>query len=298
MKYRKGFTLTELVIVIVIVFVLLMIILPLLRPVRDRGHPIRCASQLRGLGNATAMYQNDYNGKNPIPWTDKVVKAGFGAGWYNAKGENTYTRWYDPEWKDWDKQPTVGGCLFLLVKCEDVSPKAFVCPGDKDAEEMDLQDALDLSSSILDWSFVNDFQSGFNLSYSMNDPWENPLDTSSPSDMPFLADQSNKFDTETFSERPHTGSRPNYKSTGYWTDEGDKRRSDEGHGNTNNHRTEFQNVLFAGGHVDRFETPTVGIDGDNIYTRWEDSVSPIDKKIGKWGKGIFSADVNDAYLGN
>ena len=298
MKHRNVITLTELIIIFVIVFVSLMIILPVLYDHERPDYRVKCASQLRGLGNATAMYHNDFDGRNPIPWTDKVKKAGFGTGWYNAKGSNTYTRWYDPTWKDWDKQPTVGGCLFLLVKYEDVSPKAFVCPGDKDAEEMFLKDAIYLNSSIEDWSYVNDFQNGFNLSYSMNDPWENPLNASSPSDIAFLADKSNKFDTETFSERPHTGNSPNYKITGFWTDQGDKEGSDEGHGNSNNHNTEYQNVLFAGGHVERLETPTVGIEGDNIYTRWEDSVSPTDKKIGKWGKGLFSADVNDAYLGN
>ncbi len=161
-----------------------------------------------------------------------------------------------------------------------------------------MQVAMELNPLMEDWSDTNDFQSGFNLSYSMNDPWENPLNDSSPSGIPFLADQSNKFDTETFSEKPYTNTGPNYKSTGFWIDRGDKLGSNEGHGNSNNHGTEAQNVLFAGGHVERYETPTVGIDGDNIYTRWDDSVSPVDKKIGKWGKGLFSADRNDAYLGN
>jgi hypothetical protein len=83
-----------------------------------------------------------------------------------------------------------------------------------------------------------------------------------------------------------------------WTDEGDKEGSDEGHGNSNNHGTEGQNVLFADWSVQHFDTPTIGINGDNIYTRWDDSVSPVDKQIGKWGKGIFSVHKTDAYLGN
>ena len=299
MNHRKGFSLTELVIVIVILIVFFAIIFPLW----NHGlviHPrtITCASQLRELGNATAMYHNDFEGKNPVPWTDNAVKAGFGTGWYNTKGSNTCSRWYDPTWKDWDKQPTVGGCLFLLVKYEDVAPKSFVCPSDVNGEEMDMEDAIALNPLLTDLADVNDFQTGYNLSYSMNDPWGNPLDYSSPENMPFLADQSNKFDTETFRERPYTGTGPNYKSTGFWTDEGDKEGSDEGHGNSNNHRTECQNVLFASGYVEGYETPTIGIDGDNIYTPWDDSVSPIDKKIGQWGKGLFAADKNDAYLGN
>jgi hypothetical protein len=134
----------------------------------------------------------------------------------------------------------------------------------------------------------------------MNDPWGNPLDASSPPELPYLADQSNKFDTVTFSERLLTGSGPNYLNTGYWTDkqEYEWQKFDDGHGNSNNHGSEGQNVLFADWSVQHFETPIVGKDGDNIYTRWDESANPVDKEIGKWGKGLFSADVKDAYLGN
>jgi len=299
MEHRKGFTRFELLVVFIIVLFLFITLYFLIPPGKKLAKKVQCASQLQGIAHGLHMYHCDYGCQNPIPWNKtKVTKAGFGTGWYNAKGSNTYTRWYDTEWKGWDNQPTVGGCLFLLVKYEDVAPKAFVCPSDMKGEEMDLQYSMALNPKIKDWSDLNDFQSGYNLSYSMNDPWGNPLNASSSSDIPFLADQSNKFDTETFSERPHTGSGPNYKSTSYWTDEGDKSGSDEGHGNSNNHKTVCQNVLFMGEYVKDFQTPTVGIDGDNIYTRWDESVSPVDTQIGKWGKGIFSADRKDAYLGN
>ena len=306
MIYRKAFTLKELIVVLVVLIIvaLFFVIYPASTRIAELRNRVSCASSLRSIGNAVAMYQNDYDKKNPIPWSDKVTKAGFGTGWYNTKGANTYTRCLDTTWKDWDKQPTVGGCLYLLVKYEDIKPDRFICPSAIHDDFMDINETVIIYNiNVEDWTDLNDFQSGCNLSYSMNDPWENPLDASSrdassPEDMPFLADKSNKFDTETFSERPHTGNSPNYKITGFWTDQGDKEGSDEGHGNSNNHNTECQNVLFAGNHVERFETPTVGIDGDNIYTRWDESVSPIDKKIGKWGKGLFSADKNDAYLGN
>ena len=301
---RNGFTRFELILVVfIIAFLLFITIFFPFSPGKKLAKKVQCASQLRGIGNAISMYHNDYNNKNPMSWSEEVLKVGFGQGWYNATGSTEISRWCDPTWNNWDNQPTVGGCLYLLVKYEDVHPRTFYCPLAFNDEEMDLYDAKEVCTSNgwdipADFDDLNDFQSGCNLSYSMNDPWGNPMDASSPEDMPFLADQSNKFDTETFSERPHTGSGPNYQRTGYWTDKKDKRSSDEGRGNSNNHGTEDQNVLFMDEHVERFETPTVGIEGDNIYTRWDESVIPTDTQIGKWGKGIFSADRKDAYLGN
>ena len=114
MKRRNGFSLTELILVIsILAIVAIILILSDFGPRGEYSPRVYCAIQLRGLGNATGMYLNDFDDKFPIVWSDKVVKAGFGTGWYNAKGENKYNRWVDPEWKDWDKQPTVGGvCIY------------------------------------------------------------------------------------------------------------------------------------------------------------------------------------------
>lgn len=305
MVRRNAFTRFELILVVFVIVSLL--ILTLFTPFyfgNELANRAQCANQLQGVAHALHMYHGDYAGQNPIPWNKtKVTKAGFGTGWYNMAGSSKYNRWCDPTWKDWETYPTVGGCIYLLVKYEQVLPWTLVCPSAVNDEEMDLILAIDeckkngwaIPKDFLD---LNDFYSGRNLSYSMNDPWGYPMDASSPGGIAFLADKSNKFDTETFSVRAHTGNSPNYQRTDYWTDEGDKSGSDEGHGNSNNHGAEDQNVLFMDEHVERFETPTVGIEGDNIYTRWDESASPVDTQIGKWGKKIFSAPKKDAYLGN
>ncbi len=41
------------------------ILMPALGRARELAQRVQCASQLRGLGNAIAMYQNDFEGKNP-----------------------------------------------------------------------------------------------------------------------------------------------------------------------------------------------------------------------------------------
>ena len=289
----------------VLMGLLIAILMPALGRAREMAHRVQCASQLKGLGNATHMYHCDFKCQNPIPWTDNVKKAGFGTGWYNQPGMSTYTRWIDTNWKEsnWDEQPTVGGCLYLLVKWEDVAPKAFVCPSARHDDYMDFSEARKVNAELEYWSDLNDFQSGCNLSYSMNDPWGNPLNASSDSGIAYLADKSNKFDTGDFSVRPNTGDHPHYDTTRFWTDEGDILAGNEAHGNSNNHNTEAQNVLYAGGHVERYETPLVGLDNDNIYTAWPSSdYSTADRKLGIWGSGILSGPGNthkvDSYLGN
>src|SRR3954462_2641419 len=61
----RGFTVIELLVVIGIIGVLLAILLPTLEKVRHRGYIDACASNLRQLGQAIAMYSNENHGNYP-----------------------------------------------------------------------------------------------------------------------------------------------------------------------------------------------------------------------------------------
>jgi len=62
---RKAFTLIELLVVIAIIALLMGIILPALNIARDQGRRASCMSNMRQVGVALAMYQNEYEKTPP-----------------------------------------------------------------------------------------------------------------------------------------------------------------------------------------------------------------------------------------
>jgi prepilin-type N-terminal cleavage/methylation domain-containing protein/prepilin-type processing-associated H-X9-DG protein len=280
---RRGFSLTELAVVIVILGILASIFIPYFGKIRETDRRVRCEDNLRAIMGGLRQYAMLKNSKGKeIHVFPSVIHDRKQSGYTAYTGADSP----DPFAKSTRVKPNdVTASLWLLVRYGFVGAGRFICPSSKQSPDPMLNGSAPVAASQR-----SNFTDGTHLSYSYASPFStakgyNLSEDSHVGDFALLADKN-----------PGISGKESNVTAPAW----DSPPFELARANSRNHGHVGQNVLYADGHVDWKTTAYCGYEDpktgrrDNIFTALN-AVLPIEAN-GVCGREYGPSWANDSYL--